>query len=84
MGKWRVLLLLRAKAVHVEPSTGAAFQKAVPLWVLGLGVAGLLVQTALAVLPACYVGKCGARVPGGQGAAGRCGQTRDAGSDSGA
>lgn len=84
MGKWRVLLLLCAKAVRVEPSTGVAFEEAVPLCVLGLGVGGLLAQAALAVLPARYVGKPGACVPGGQGAAGHCEKTRYAGSEPGA
>ncbi|XP_054442041.1 metal transporter CNNM3 isoform X2 [Pteronotus mesoamericanus] len=47
-GEWRALLRLRAEAVRAEPSVAAAFQEAVPPWVLGLGAAGLLALAALA------------------------------------
>ncbi|XP_053781856.1 metal transporter CNNM3 isoform X2 [Desmodus rotundus] len=47
-GEWRALLRLRAEAVPAEPSVAAAFQEAVPSWVLGLGAAGLLALAALA------------------------------------
>ncbi|XP_037010202.2 metal transporter CNNM3 isoform X1 [Artibeus jamaicensis] len=47
-GEWRALLRLRAEAVRADPSVSAAFQEALPTWVLGLGAAGLLALAALA------------------------------------
>ncbi|KAF6102789.1 cyclin and CBS domain divalent metal cation transport mediator 3 [Phyllostomus discolor] len=49
-GEWRALLRLRlrAEAERAEPSVEAAFQEAVPSWMLGLGAAGLLALAALA------------------------------------
>ncbi|XP_045683542.1 metal transporter CNNM3 isoform X2 [Phyllostomus hastatus] len=49
-GEWRALLRLRlrAEAVRTEPSVEAAFQEAVPSWMLGFGAAGLLALAALA------------------------------------